>query len=144
MLKSLIEWSAQNRLLVSLLVGLIAVAGIWATANTPIDAFPDLSPTQVIIKTDYAGQGPQVVEEQVTYPLTSSLMSVPKAQTVRGFSMFGTSFVYVLFEDGTDPYWARSRVLEYLTQVVTYTSPLMLKASTNRKTFSSNPRAVTA
>ena len=114
MLKSLIEWSAQNRLLVSLLVGLIAVAGIWATANTPIDAFPDLSPTQVIIKTDYAGQGPQVVEEQVTYPLTSSLMSVPKAQTVRGFSMFGTSFVYVLFEDGTDPYWARSRVLEYL------------------------------
>ena len=114
MLKSLIEWSAQNRLLVSLLVGLIAVAGIWATANTPIDAFPDLSPTQVIIKTDYAGQGPQVVEEQVTYPLTSSLMSVPKAQTVRGFSMFGTSFVYVIFEDGTDPYWARSRVLEYL------------------------------
>ena len=82
--------------------------------NTPIDAFPDLSPTQVIIKTDYTGQGPQVVEEQVTYPLTSSLMSVPKAQTVRGFSMFGTSFVYVIFEDGTDPYWARSRVLEYL------------------------------
>ena len=114
MLKSLIEWSAQNRLLVTLLVGLIAVAGIWATVNTPIDAFPDLSPTQVIIKTDYTGQGPQVVEEQVTYPLTSSLMSVPKAQTVRGFSMFGTSFVYVIFEDGTDPYWARSRVLEYL------------------------------
>ncbi|MCS4178612.1 Cu(I)/Ag(I) efflux system membrane protein CusA/SilA [Salinibacter ruber] len=114
MLKSLIQWSAQNRLLVTLLVGLIAVAGIWATVNTPIDAFPDLSPTQVIIKTDYAGQGPQVVEEQVTYPLTSSLMSVPKAQTVRGFSMFGTSFVYVIFEDGTDPYWARSRVLEYL------------------------------
>ncbi|MCS3635712.1 Cu(I)/Ag(I) efflux system membrane protein CusA/SilA [Salinibacter ruber] len=114
MLKSLIQWSAQNRLLVTLLVGLIAVAGIWATANTPIDAFPDLSPTQVIIKTDYAGQGPQVVEEQVTYPLTSSLMSVPKSQTVRGFSMFGTSFVYVIFEDGTDPYWARSRVLEYL------------------------------
>ncbi|MCS3699237.1 efflux RND transporter permease subunit [Salinibacter ruber] len=114
MLKSLIQWSAQNRLLVTLLVGLIAVAGIWATANTPIDAFPDLSPTQVIIKTDYAGQGPQVVEEQVTYPLTSSLMSVPQSQTVRGFSMFGTSFVYVIFEDGTDPYWARSRVLEYL------------------------------
>jgi len=114
MLRSLIQWSAKNRLLVTLLVGLIAVAGIWATANTPIDAFPDLSPTQVIIKTDYAGQGPQVVEEQVTYPLTSSLMSVPKAQTVRGFSMFGTSFVYVIFEDGTDPYWARSRVLEYL------------------------------
>ena len=114
MLKSLIEWSARNRLLVTLLVALIAIAGIWATANTPIDAFPDLSPTQVIIKTDYTGQGPQVVEEQVTYPLTSALLSVPKAQTVRGFSMFGTSFVYIIFEDGTDPYWARSRVLEYL------------------------------
>jgi len=114
MLQSIIEWSARNRLLVGLLTLLLAAAGTWATLNMPVDAFPDLSPTQVIIKTEYPGQGPRVVEEQVTYPLTTSLMSVPKAQTVRGYSMFGTSFVYVIFEDGTDLYWARSRVLEYL------------------------------
>ena len=114
MLKSIIEWSATNRLLVGLLTLLLAAAGTWATVNMPVDAFPDLSPTQVIIKTEYPGQGPRVVEEQVTYPLTTSLMSVPQAKTVRGYSMFGTSFVYVIFEDGTDMYWARSRVLEYL------------------------------
>jgi len=114
MLKSIIEWGATNRLLVGLLTLLLATAGIWATVNMPVDAFPDLSPTQVIIKTEYPGQGPRVVEEQVTYPLTTSLMSVPQAKTVRGYSMFGTSFVYVIFEDGTDMYWARSRVLEYL------------------------------
>jgi len=96
---------------------LVAAAGTWATINMPVDAFPDLSPTQVIIKTEYSGQGPKVVEEQVTYPLTTSLMSVPYAKTVRGYSMFGTSFVYVIFEDGTDLYWARSRVLESLSTV---------------------------
>jgi Cu(I)/Ag(I) efflux system membrane protein CusA/SilA len=117
MLESVIAWSARNRLLVGLLTLLLAAAGAWATVNMPVDAFPDLSPTQVIIKTDYAGQGPRVVEEQVTYPLTTSLMSVPKAKTVRGYSMFGTSFVYVIFEDGTDLYWARSRVLESLSTV---------------------------
>jgi Cu(I)/Ag(I) efflux system membrane protein CusA/SilA len=117
MLKSIIEWSARNRLLVALMTLLLAAAGTWATVNMPVDAFPDLSPTQVIIKTEYAGQGPKVVEEQVTYPLTTSLMSVPYAKTVRGYSMFGTSFVYVIFEDGTDLYWARSRVLESLSTV---------------------------
>jgi len=117
MLKSVIEWSAHNRLLVGLLTLLLAAAGAWATVNMPVDAFPDLSPTQVIVKTEFTGQGPQIVEEQVTYPLTTSLMSVPYAKTVRGYSMFGTSFVYVLFGDGTDPYWARSRVLEYLNTV---------------------------
>ena len=117
MLEKIIEKSAQNRLLVILLTLLIAVGGIWATLNTPVDAIPDLSDVQVIIKTDYAGQGPQIVEEQVTYPLATAMLSVPFAQTVRGYSMFGTSFVYVIFEDGTDMYWARSRVLEYLNQV---------------------------
>lgn len=117
MLKSIIEWSARNRLLVALMTLMLAAAGTWATINMPVDAFPDLSPTQVIIKTEYSGQGPKVVEEQVTYPLTTSLMSVPYAKTVRGYSMFGTSFVYVIFEDGTDLYWARSRVLESLSTV---------------------------
>jgi len=117
MLESIIEWSARNQLLVGLLTLLLAAASAWATLNMPVDAFPDLSPTQVIIKTEYPGQGPQVVEQQVTYPLTTSLMSVPFAKTVRGYSMFGTSFVYVIFEDGTDMYGARSRVLEYLNTV---------------------------
>ena len=117
MLKRLIEWSAQNRLLVILLMGLMSVVGVWAMINTPVDAIPDLSDVQVIVKTDYQGQGPQIVEEQVTYPLATAMLSVPYAKTVRGYSMFGTSFVYVIFEDGTDMYWARSRVLEYLNQV---------------------------
>ena len=117
MLEKLIDWSARNRLLVILTTLLITVAGIWAMLNTPIDAIPDLSDVQVIIKTEYAGQGPEIVEEQVTYPLATAMLSVPYAQTVRGYSMFGTSFVYVIFEDGTDMYWARSRVLEYLNQV---------------------------
>ncbi|MEM1125895.1 MAG: CusA/CzcA family heavy metal efflux RND transporter [Bacteroidota bacterium] len=113
----LIGWSAQNRLLVGLVTALVAVLGAWATLHTPVDAIPDLSDVQVIVKTEYPGQSPQLVEEQVTYPLTSALLSVPYAQTVRGYSMFGTSFVHVLFEDGTDLYWARSRVLESLSQV---------------------------
>ncbi len=117
MLERLIEWSAHNRLLVILLTGLLSVAGGWAVFQTPVDAIPDLSDVQVIIKTEYPGQGPQIVEEQVTYPLSSAMLSVPYAKTVRGYSMFGTSFVYILFEDGTDIYWARSRVLEYLNYV---------------------------
>ncbi|RMH62036.1 MAG: efflux RND transporter permease subunit [Bacteroidetes bacterium] len=117
MLERLIDWSARNRLLVILVTLLLAVGGIWATVNTPVDAIPDLSDVQVIIKTEYPGQGPQIVEEQVTYPLASAMLAVPYARTVRGYSMFGTSFVYVIFEDGTDMYWARSRVLEYLNQV---------------------------
>ncbi len=117
MLERLIEWSARNRLLVTLVTLLVVALGAWATLNTPVDALPDLSDVQVIIRTEYPGQGPQIVEEQVTYPLTSALLSVPYATTVRGYSMFGTSFVYVIFEDGTDMYWARSRVLEYLSQI---------------------------
>ncbi|MDX1440099.1 MAG: efflux RND transporter permease subunit, partial [Rubricoccaceae bacterium] len=117
MLERIIEWSARNRLLVGIVALIIAGLGAWATVNTPVDAIPDLSDVQVIIRTEYPGQGPQIVEEQVTYPLTSALLSVPFAKTVRGYSMFGTSFVYVIFEDGTDMYWARSRVLEYLSQI---------------------------
>ena len=117
MLERLIDWSARNRLLVILVTLMVAALGTWAALTTPVDALPDLSDVQVIVRTEYAGQGPQIVEEQVTYPLTSALLSVPYAKTVRGYSMFGTSFVYVIFEDGTDMYWARSRVLEYLSQI---------------------------
>ena len=117
MLENLIAWSAKNRVLVLLVTALVAAVGAWAMLNTPVDAIPDLSDVQVIIKTDYPGQGPQIVEEQVTYPLTTAMLAVPFAKTVRGYSMFGTSFVYVLFEDRTDMYWARSRVLEYLNYV---------------------------
>jgi len=105
-----------NRLLVLLAVGAIAALGLWAMLKTPLDAIPDLSDVQVIIRTTYPGQAPQIVENQVTYPLASIMLSVPGARTVRGYSMFGDSFVYILFEDGTDLYWARSRVLEYLNQ----------------------------
>ena len=106
-----------NRVPVLLAAGLLAAWGVWAARHTPIDALPDLSDVQVIVRTSYPGQAPQVVEDQVTYPLTTTLLSVPGARTVRGYSFFGDSFVYVLFEDGTDLYWARSRVLEYLSQV---------------------------
>ena len=92
-------------------------AGLWAVRSTPVDALPDLSDVQVIIRTTYPGQAPQIVENQVTYPLATTMLSVPGARTVRGYSSFGDSFIYVLFEDGTDLYWARSRVLEYLSQV---------------------------
>lgn len=91
--------------------------GTWTIVHTPVDALPDLSDVQVIVKTSYPGQAPQIVENQVTWPLTTTMLSVPGAKTVRGFSQFGDSYVYVIFEDGTDPYWARSRVLEYLNQV---------------------------
>ncbi|MEN3111850.1 efflux RND transporter permease subunit [Uliginosibacterium paludis] len=114
MLSSIIDWSARNRFLVLLGTLFIIVAGAWAVLKTPLDALPDLSDVQVIVYTEYPGQAPQVVEDQVTYPLTSAMLSVPKSKVVRGFSFFGASFVYVIFEDGTDIYWARSRVLEYL------------------------------
>lgn len=117
MIVRLIRWSIGNRLLVLLMTVFIAAWGIWAVWRTPVDAIPDLSDVQVIIRTTYPGQAPQIVENQVTYPLTTTMLSVPGAKTVRGFSFFGDSFVYVLFEDGTDLYWARSRVLEYLNQV---------------------------
>ncbi len=114
MLNSLIDWSARNRFLVLLATLFVVLAGIYAVMRTPIDALPDLSDVQVIVYTEYPGQAPQVVEDQVTYPLTTAMLSVPKSKVVRGFSFFGASFVYVIFEDGTDIYWARSRVLEYL------------------------------
>lgn len=117
MIAKLIYWSIKNRFLV--LIGTLMMTGwgVWSLSNTPLDAIPDLSDVQVIIRTTYPSQAPQIVENQVTYPLTTTMLSVPGAKTVRGFSSFGDSFVYILFEDGTDPYWARSRVLEYLNQV---------------------------
>lgn len=118
MIAKLIRWSLDNRFLVLLITGLLVAAGIYAVARTPLDAIPDLSDVQVIIKTSYPGQAPQVVEDQVTYPLATAMLSVPGAVTVRGYSMFGDSFVYIIFKDGTDIYWARSRVLEYLSQVI--------------------------
>jgi Cu(I)/Ag(I) efflux system membrane protein CusA/SilA len=117
MLNRIIEWSVRNVFLVLLATLFIVAAGIYAVLKTPVDAIPDLSDVQVIIYTDYPGQAPQVVEDQVTYPLSTALLAVPKSKVVRGLSMFGASFVYVIFEDGTDIYWARSRVLEYLNYV---------------------------
>ncbi|MBK6600523.1 MAG: efflux RND transporter permease subunit [Betaproteobacteria bacterium] len=114
MLGRLIEWSARNAFLVLLATLFVTLAGIYAVIRTPLDALPDLSDVQVIVYTEFPGQAPQVVEDQVTYPLTTAMLSVPKSKVVRGFSFFGASFVYVIFEDGTDIYWARSRVLEYL------------------------------
>ena len=116
MIARLIRWSIANRFLVLLATIGLAAWGVWAVQRTPVDALPDLSDVQVIIRTTYPGQAPQIVENQVTYPLTTTMLSVPDARSVRGYSFFGDSFVYVLFEDGTDPYWARSRVLEYLNQ----------------------------
>ena len=113
----LIEWSINNKYMVILLTLALIGGGIWAMMNTPVDAFPDLSDVQVIIYTKYPGQGPQIVEDQVTYPLTTKMLSVPDAQTVRGYSFFGFSMVYIIFKDGTDLYWARSRVLEYLSSL---------------------------
>jgi len=115
MLSRLIEWSARNMFLVLVAALAITAGGIYAVAKTPLDALPDLSDVQVIVFTEVPGQAPQVVEDQVTYPLTTAMLSVPRSKVVRGFSFFGASFVYVIFEDGTDIYWARSRVLEYLS-----------------------------
>ncbi|MGV8862988.1 MAG: efflux RND transporter permease subunit [Pseudomonas sp.] len=128
MIAALIRWSVANRFLVLLATIFVTVWGVWSVQSTPIDALPDLSDVQVIIRTPYAGQAPQIVENQVTYPLATTMLSVPGAKTVRGYSFFGDSFVYVLFEDGTDLYWARSRVLEYLSQVQSRL-PVSAKAS---------------
>jgi len=117
MIECVIRWSIRNRVLVLLTTLMLAVWGAWSALTTPLDAIPDLSDVQVIVRTTYPGQAPQIVENQVTYPLTTTMMSVPGAKTVRGYSFFGDSFVYILFADGTDLYWARSRVLEYLNQV---------------------------
>ena len=117
MIAHLIRWSIANRFLVLIATLLLTAWGIWSLQQTPLDALPDLSDVQVIVRTTYPGQAPQIVENQITYPLTTTMLSVPGAKTVRGYSFFGDSFVYILFEDGTDPYWARSRVLEYLNQV---------------------------
>ena len=117
MIERIIRWSVDNRAAVLLVSAVLAAWGAWSLKHTPVDAIPDLSDVQVIIRTNYPGQAPQVVEDQVTYPLTTAMLAVPGATAVRGYSFFGDSYVYVLFEDGTDLYWARSRVLEYLSQV---------------------------
>ena len=117
MIAGIIHWSIANRFLVLLAATALAVGGVLAVQRTPLDALPDLSDTQVILRTSWPGQSPQIVEDQITYPLVTTMMSAPGATTVRGYSFFGDSYVYVLFEDGTDLYWARSRVLEYLSQV---------------------------
>ena len=117
MIAAIIRWSVSNRFFVLLITLIIIGGGLFTLKNTPIDALPDLSDVQVIIKTSYPGQAPQVVEDQVTYPLTTAMLSVPGAKTVRGYSFFGDSYVYIIFDDSTDLYWARSRVLEYLSQV---------------------------
>ncbi|MCP3429542.1 efflux RND transporter permease subunit [Opacimonas viscosa] len=117
MINSIIHWSIHNRFFVLLATFMLIGGGLYSLKNTPVDAIPDLSEVQVIVKTSYPGQAPQVVEDQVTYPLTTALLSVPNAKTVRGFSFFGDSYIYIIFDDDTDLYWARSRVLEYLSQV---------------------------
>src|SRR6266851_7654285 len=115
MLKRIIEFSLQNKFIVLLATAALALGGVYAVKNIPLDAIPDLSDVQVIIYTEWPGQAPQIVQDQLTYPITTKMLSVPKAKVVRGYSFYGFSFVYVIFEDGTDPYWARSRVLEYLS-----------------------------
>src|SRR6187399_263947 len=117
MLSAIIDFSLRNRLLVLLATIALVLAGIFALRNIPLDAIPDLSDTQVIIYTEWSSQAPQIVQDQVTYPITTKMLSVPRAKAVRGYSFYGFSFVYVIFEDGTDPYWARSRVLEYLSSL---------------------------
>ena len=123
MIEQIIRWSIYNRFLVMVFAVLLALGGLYALFKTPVDAIPDLSDVQVIIKTSYPGQAPQVVEDQVTYPLTTAMLAVPHAVTVRGYSFFGTSYVYVIFSEGTDLYWGRSRVLEYLSQVASRLPP---------------------
>lgn len=123
MIGAIIEWSLKNRLLILLATAFLVVSGLYALKNTPVDAIPDLSDVQVIIKTSYPSQAPQVVEDQVTYPLATAMLAVPGAVTVRAYSFFGDSYVYVIFKDGTDLYWARSRVLEYLSQISSQLPP---------------------
>ena len=117
MIAAIIRWSLTNRAFVILALVFVIVAGLYTLQRTPVDAIPDLSDVQVIVKTSYPGQAPQVVQDQVTYPLETAMLAVPGATAVRGYSFFGDSFVYIIFEEGTDLYWARSRVLEYLNQV---------------------------
>ncbi|MEO8426555.1 MAG: efflux RND transporter permease subunit, partial [Verrucomicrobiota bacterium] len=117
MLKGIIEFSLRNKFIVLLATLALVLAGLFALKNIPLDAIPDLSDTQVIIYTEWQGQAPQIVQDQVTYPITTKMLSVPHSKVVRGYSFYGFSFVYVIFEDGTDPYWARSRVLEYLSAI---------------------------
>ena len=117
MLKAIIEFSLRNKFIILLVTVMLVLIGGFSLRNIPLDAIPDLSDTQVIIYTEWPGQAPQIVQDQVTYPLTTKLLSVPNAKVVRGYSFYGFSFVYVIFEDGTDPYWARSRVLEYLSSI---------------------------
>ena len=123
MIEQIINWSLKNRFMILVLTAVLVAWGINAVRTIPLDALPDLSDVQEIVKTSYPGQAPQVVEDQVTYPMTTAMLSVPKATTVRGYSFFGDSYVYIIFEDGTDPYWARSRVLEYLNQVTANLPP---------------------
>src|SRR3954470_12954564 len=115
MLKAIIDFSLRNRFLVLLGTLALVLAGVYAVRTIPLDAIPDLSDTQVIIYTEWSGQAPQIIQDQVTYPISTKMLSVPRNKVVRGYSFYGFSFVYVIFEDGTDPYWARSRVLEYLS-----------------------------
>lgn len=117
MIQKIIEYSARNRLVVLLLVFFLSLWGYWALNKTPLDAIPDLSDTQVIIYTEWTGRSPDLIEDQITYPISSTLLAAPKVQAVRGFSFLGNSFIYIIFEEGTDIYWARSRVLEYLQMV---------------------------
>src|SRR5687768_14907124 len=117
MLKRIIEWSVANRLLVLLFTAAAIAGGIWAIRNTPLEALPDLSDVQVIVQTDFNEQAPRIVEDQVTYPIAAEMLKVPAAKVVRGYSMFGMSFVYVIFDDGTDLYWARTRVVEQMARV---------------------------
>src|SRR5947199_746521 len=117
MLKGIIDFSLRNKFIVLVTTIALVLGGIYALRNIPLDAIPDLSDVQVIIYTEWPGQAPQIVQDQVTYPITTKMLSVPKNKVVRGYSFFGFSFVYVIFEDGTDPYWARSRVLEYLSSI---------------------------
>ena len=117
MIARIIDASIANRFFIVLAAIAVTLGGFWAVRATPVDAIPDLSDVQVVVRSNYPGQAPRIVEDQVTYPLATTMLSVPGAETVRGYSMFGDSFVYVIFEDGTDLYWARSRVLKYLNQV---------------------------
>src|SRR5512137_1123177 len=117
MIARLIQFSARNKFLIFLMMALAIIWGYWAVKNTPLDALPDLSDTQVIIYTEWTGRSPDLVEDQITYPISSTLLAAPKVQAVRGFSFLGSSFIYVIFDEGTDIYWARSRVLEYLQAV---------------------------
>src|SRR5207245_6480121 len=115
MLTRIIDFSLKNKFLVLLGTMVLVLGGVYAIKNIPLDAIPDLSDVQVIVYTEWPGQAPQIVQDQLTYPITTKMLSVPKAKVVRGYSFYGFSFVYIIFEDGTDPYWARSRVLEYLS-----------------------------